>query len=825
MLLAAGLLLAATTVLLVASLSTSILFVVEGDLRAYWRTTYDILVRPPLSRSPVEEEYGLVEANYLAQLAGGISYEQFQAIAALPGVEVAAPVALLTYITEGLSPSDPLSMPTAPGLYLYEGILTTDGLQAEQEVVTHFRYYTYYYVGPNASIQVNDSRLVVNQPLVPIQNSVSLLLAAIDPNQEAKLVNLDKAVQEGTYLTGDERVYTDTFSSPLGTDIRVKDVPILINATSYVSLTLLHRLSQVTLPEDPPALDAIVSRGGVEYLSKLPSVPIAERLESTREAYPQLIDRFLHPRIVQHYSLHSSLSPVARGYQEVTPPFDYLGLVLEFEPPARPLDDSVANDTVFNLKATGVIDLARMPLPPDVNRVPLETYYPPVVWLRYDESGAAVTPRQMQPVLGPRSYVLSPPLLLTTLEAARSLTGDSCSRCISAIRVRVAGIEPLTPATQRKVETLAAEIASLTGLDVDIMVGSSPTPVLVHVPGIGYVEEQWIQKNVTYTYQQGLRTGHLLLLGTLFSIGGLFVLDLAWAEVAARRRVIALQKALGWRSTSIWFRLLAKLVLAGGLAGILAVPVAAGLIRVWGWQPLPLAWLAGVPLMVIALCALGGIYPAWLAARLPPVAGLQAGGVRAVGISKARRIVVHPSSALLLIAWRGLTRRWTRSALGGLTALLSATLLVLMLGVTVDRQGTMSGTLLGEFILVRIEAFHYALVGIGFTLAALSLTNSLLAGVLERQREIGVLKAIGWRTPTVTGMFLIEGVLLGAIGGCAGAALGLLILVGLSETFSQTLLWIWLVGVAVPIVVGAVAALYPARVAASVLPAEAVRHE
>jgi putative ABC transport system permease protein len=133
--------------------------------------------------------------------------------------------------------------------------------------------------------------------------------------------------------------------------------------------------------------------------------------------------------------------------------------------------------------------------------------------------------------------------------------------------------------------------------------------------------------------------------------------------------------------------------------------------------------------------------------------------------------------------------------------------------------------LLGEFILVRIEGYHYAIVGIGFGLAALSLANSLLAGVLERRQEIGVLKAVGWRTLTVARLFVLEGALLGGLGGLAGSALGLATFVGLYETLSPSLSWIGLAGVLTPVIVGALAALYPARVAARVLPAEAVRYE
>ncbi|MBN2874988.1 MAG: FtsX-like permease family protein, partial [Spirochaetales bacterium] len=47
--------------------------------------------------------------------------------------------------------------------------------------------------------------------------------------------------------------------------------------------------------------------------------------------------------------------------------------------------------------------------------------------------------------------------------------------------------------------------------------------------------------------------------------------------------------------------------------------------------------------------------------------------------------------------------------------------------------------------------------------------------VLERKKEIGILKAMGLRRRDVLGMFLAEGALMGAIGSGVGAVLGLVL--------------------------------------------------
>jgi cell division protein FtsX len=826
-LLVVGLLLTTTTLLLVGAVSTAIIVQVEDDLQAYWRTTYDILVRPSGSRSLLEEKYGLVEANHLSGIPGGITFEQYEAIKAIPGVEVAAPIAMIGYIPQ-LARTDDMQLPATPGVYLVEEVFTVDdgARLSERGPRQHF-----YYVGADTAARLGTADSpIVNHP-APVRGffEFPFLVAGIVPSQEAALIGLDQALIEGEYLIDDEpinlmpaRFYTVPDKELIA--------PVLINNDTYVSMTVSVQLKRVELPPEVSDFEAIMTHGGNHYLATLPAEVIDVQEMDTRVAYRRLLE--------QLGSGPGAIAPSAWDipsrimYREIEPPFRHNGLVLEIVLPESqqrmwqsnyrsftgPDAEEAGFLAAFGLGKRGIFDIERIPRPADVSRVPLETYYPPVATLYYSEEGLPLEPRTLRPTTDPSGYIQSPPLVLTTLEAAHAIRGEDA---ISAVRVRVGSIDELTPAAQRKIETIAGEIARVTTLEVDIMVGSSPTRILVHVPGVGYVEEQWIQKNVTIAYQERVQTGHLLLMATLLGIGGLFVLDLAWAEVIARRRTIALQKALGWRSSSVFAQVLGQMLLVGLAAALLSLPLAAALIWLLDWVMPPLAWLAGVPLLVVVLSLLGGLYPAWLAARVPPIVGLRQGGEN--GRSATARFL-SPTS-LLFLAWQGLTRRWSRSLLGALTAALSAALLVLLLSVTLEQQGALSGTLLGEFILVRIEGYHYAIVAIGFALAALSLANSLLAGVLERRREIGVLKAVGWRTVAVTRLFISEGVLLGLLGGVTGAILGLAVFAGLYEALSQNLLWIALVGIVVPVIVGTLAATYPARVAASVPPAEAVRFE
>jgi len=119
---------------LLLSAAETVHVTVDEELAHYWRTTYDILVRPPGSRSDTEKKYDLVQANHLSGIAGGITFDQYEAIRSIPGVEVAAPIAMLSWlglvvITSGREGQLPHL--TQPGFYRVDTTLNVnDGLRA-----------------------------------------------------------------------------------------------------------------------------------------------------------------------------------------------------------------------------------------------------------------------------------------------------------------------------------------------------------------------------------------------------------------------------------------------------------------------------------------------------------------------------------------------------------------------------------------------------------------------------------------------------------------------------------------------------------------------
>ncbi len=132
-------------------------------------------------------------------------------------------------------------------------------------------------------------------------------------------------------------------------------------------------------------------------------------------------------------------------------------------------------------------------------------------------------------------------------------------------------------------------------------------------------------------------------------------------------------------------------------------------------------------------------------------------------------------------------------------------------------------------------AITYSLEVIAIAVAVLGLFNTLISLILERRREIGVLRFIGAFKGQVKRMIFIEAGILGLIGSVIGIVAGvivsyILIFVINKQSFGWTIQMYYpvlFIGVTVVLfwLVSWSAGLYPSRIAANLTPIEAVRVE
>jgi putative ABC transport system permease protein len=135
----------------------------------------------------------------------------------------------------------------------------------------------------------------------------------------------------------------------------------------------------------------------------------------------------------------------------------------------------------------------------------------------------------------------------------------------------------------------------------------------------------------------------------------------------------------------------------------------------------------------------------------------------------------------------------------------------------------------------RTFAITYALEAVAILVAVMGIAGALLALVIDRRRELGLLRFLGAATGQVRKLILIEAGLLGLLANLAGLALGfalslILIYVINKQSFGWTIRFHWPVEVllgALTFVYGAtvLAGLYPAHVAVRLNPLEVVHEE
>lgn len=130
------------------------------------------------------------------------------------------------------------------------------------------------------------------------------------------------------------------------------------------------------------------------------------------------------------------------------------------------------------------------------------------------------------------------------------------------------------------------------------------------------------------------------------------------------------------------------------------------------------------------------------------------------------------------------------------------------------------------------RAMANALSFLSILIGGVGIMNAMLMSVYERTREIGTLRALGWRRRRVVGMIAQEALLLGLAGGIVGIVfgMGLSALLGQEPTLGAYLkpaytLTVLLQAMAVAMVLGSIGALYPAWRAANLSPIEALRYE
>jgi ABC-type lipoprotein release transport system permease subunit len=124
------------------------------------------------------------------------------------------------------------------------------------------------------------------------------------------------------------------------------------------------------------------------------------------------------------------------------------------------------------------------------------------------------------------------------------------------------------------------------------------------------------------------------------------------------------------------------------------------------------------------------------------------------------------------LAWTNLRRVPARSLLATTGLALASATFTVLLAIAVGFRGAVVGSVLGDAVAVEVRGADYAAACATLLLAGIGMANLTYLNIRDRSVELATLLSVGWSARRTQRLLATEGLMLGVIGGGAGAVMG-----------------------------------------------------
>ena len=792
------------------------------------RGAYDILVRPKGSTSDIEASQQIVREDYLSGVYGGITLDQVKQIREIPGVEVAAPVAMLgiTWVSRyftidvdkalkgrdrallRFSVHDRTRNGTVHNqsysgyVYLTRGKLVRTGDTPQEaaerisgrpvEVCLDFDPLP---ADPTSSVNDPAARWVPvcqstrDKPSTStvVALSYPLLVAAVDPGAEDQLVGIDAAVTSGRPLDATSKkdyrtargarsvpaVMANRFDADYQTSFTVDALPDPLIGSLFAAKTNAQRRTLVaeaagTPVGTPEARDATAEFAAYARGSADPAAKEPPRVPVTA---------LWQTGQIRYTTNDGVLRPAqALTTSEVWQDKDWSDYV---PVPISVADTSYREVTVkprisrestwVSLDVIGQFDPTKVHAGDNPSGL-LGSYSPEPLVAADSASSTVLGGQQLRSDLNPAGYVQNPPALLVSLDALDSFyasyKGLNESAPVSAVRIRVRDVAGIDPVSRERIRVAAEQIQQRTGLDVDITLGSSLTYRTVSLPATTMGTPALQLKEAWVKKGVAVAISDALDTKSL----ALFVLVLISAAltvaVAATASVRARHRELAILSCLGWRpgRLRALVLTEALILGLVAAAAGAAI-------AIPIGQAFGIPVdpvrlwLAVPIACLLNVGGAFAAAMDAGRSGLLASVNDVSGLARRLRLQARGPVG---VGMTMLAQR-PRHLLLGVTAVAVGTAAVAMVvEVSWAFAGTVVGSVLGDAVAVQAKPGDLVAVALLAVLALISVAVVLLTGAIEDAQAFAALRATGWRDRSLTVLITAQGAIIGLLGAVVG---------------------------------------------------------